>query len=96
MSIKLIYMKTTKALLIVLVLSMGLFSCNTSQTEEKTHSTAVPKMAMTTEIPEGISTPNTLNSSTIGELNFFDGVPVPETEDKVYDYIDLHNAVMPM
>lgn len=46
--------------------------------EETNHSTAVPKMAMTTEIPEGILTPNTLNSSTIGELNFFDGVPVPE------------------
>jgi hypothetical protein len=71
-------------------------SC-TAPTKEKTESAsetvAPPKMKMTTEIPEGISTPNTLNSSTIGELNFFDGVPLPETADKVYDYIDLHNAV---
>ena len=86
-------MRSTNALLIVLVLSILQISCNNSQTEEKINSTVIPKMAMTTEIPEGVSTPNTLNSSTIGELNFFDGVPLPETEDKVYDYIDLHNAV---
>ena len=53
----------------------------------------IPKMKMTSEIPEGISTPNKMNSSTLGELNFFDGVPVPETRDKIYDYVDLHNAV---
>ena len=71
-------------------------SC-TSPKKEKVESiseTVVPtKMKMTTKIPEGISTPNTLNTSTIGELNFFDGVPVPETTNKVYDYIDLQNAV---
>ena len=50
-------------------------------------------MKMTTEAPEGISTPNNLNSSALGELNFFDGEPLPETTDKVYDYIDLHNAI---
>ena len=54
---------------------------------------AQEKMKMTTEIPEGISTPNTLHTNALGELNFYDGVPLPETEDKVYDYIDLHNAV---
>lgn len=52
-----------------------------------------PKMKMTTEIPEGIATPNVLNSSTLGELNFFDGIPYPETAEKVYDFIDLNNAV---
>lgn len=75
---------------------LALVSC-TSPTKEKAESVsetvAPPKMKMTTEIPEGISTPNTLNTSTIGELNFFDGVPVPETANKVYDYIDLQNAV---
>ena len=55
--------------------------------------TTAPTMEMTTEIPEGISTPNLMNSANLGELKFFDGVPYPETEDKVYDYIDLHNAV---
>lgn len=77
-----------------LILAMA--SC-TAPTKEKAESASEtmtpPKMKMTTEIPEGISTPNTLNSSAIGELNFFDGVPMPETTDKVYDYIDLHNAI---
>jgi len=67
------------------------------QTQEKAESisseTSIPKMKMTTDTPEGIATPNTLNSSAIGELNFFDGVPVPETAEKIYDYVDLHNAV---
>jgi hypothetical protein len=53
----------------------------------------VAEYKMTTEIPEGIATPNVLNSSNLGDLTFFDGVPYPETAEKVYDYIDLHNAV---
>jgi len=93
MNIKLNHMRNTIALVNGIILSVALVSCNTSPKEEKDSSTAIPQMAMTTETPEGISTPNTLNSSTIGELDFFDGVPVPETVDKVYDYIDLHNAV---
>lgn len=86
-------MRTTPAFFSGILLSMMLISCTNSKTEEKTNITDIPIMEMTTEIPEGISTPNTMNSSTIGELNFFDGVPLQETTDKVYDYIDLHNAV---
>ena len=69
------------------------FSCQQNNGDKAVESVAPPEMKMTTEIPDGISTPNKLNTETIGELNFFDGVPLPETEDKVYDYIDLHNAV---
>ncbi|MGL1886182.1 MAG: DUF1254 domain-containing protein [Reichenbachiella sp.] len=69
----------------------------TNQTTEKVESAAEApapvNMKMTTATPEGISTPNKMNSSALGELNFFDGVPTPATADKVYDYIDLHNAV---
>jgi len=88
-------MKSTQNILAAtLILAMA--AC-TAQTKEKAESvsneTSIPKMKMTTDSPEGIATPNTLNSSVIGELNFFDGVPVPETAEKVYDYIDLHNAV---
>lgn len=61
--------------------------------EQKQSSVDIPKMKMTTETPDGIATPNHMNSSTIGELNFFDGVPLPETVEKVYDYVDLNNAV---
>ncbi|MDB4303787.1 DUF1254 domain-containing protein [Desulfosarcina sp.] len=82
------------------ILSATLILCIASCTSPKkekveaiTETVAPTNMKMTTEIPEGISTPNTLNTSTIGELNFFDGVPVPETADKVNDYIDLQNAI---
>ena len=43
-----------------------------------------PIMKMTTEIPEGISTPDRLETR-IGVLNLVDGVPDKETAQKVYD-----------
>ncbi len=88
-------MKKIKSILVA-ALFLIIVSCTTQTKDESgsdSETVASPKMKMTTETPEGISTPNTLYSSAIGELNFYDGVPLPETEDKVYDYIDLHNAV---
>ena len=76
--------------------SLVLTSCNqdTAKTSTESHSAQeVPKMKMTTDIPEGINTPNALETKTLGQLEFFDGVPTPQTEQEVYDYIDLHNAV---
>ncbi|MGB5509834.1 DUF1254 domain-containing protein [Robiginitalea sp.] len=73
-----------------------LTSCNEKQEEGREVNKAVaaiPEMKMTTEIPEGIATPNTMETNTLGELNFFDGVPTPQTEEEVYNYMDLHNAV---
>ncbi len=68
-------------------------ACNQSSDDnQQVESVPAPKMKMTTDIPLGIETPNKLNTE-IGELNFFDGVPLKETEKKVYDYIDLHNGV---
>ena len=65
----------------------------TSNTGTKTESNdEFPKMKMTTEIPEGIVTPNILQTE-IGELKFFDGVPLKETESKIYDFLDLHRGV---
>jgi len=55
-------------------------------------SSITAQVKMTTDIPEGISTPNKLDTR-IGELNFFDGVPKKETVDKIYDYLDFHYAV---
>ena len=83
-----------KSLAATLIIAMAACTNPTKEKEESvSETTAPPKMKMTTEIPEGISTPNTLNTSTIGELDFFDGVPLPETADIVYDYIDRHNGV---
>ena len=52
---------------------------------------APPKMKMTTQIPEGIETPNTLETS-IGTLTSVDGVPDAATTQKVYDNLDLNRA----
>jgi len=50
------------------------------------------RMKMTTEIPPGIATPDTLQTS-IGRLTSFDGVPDAATTQKVYDYLDRQRAV---
>ena len=50
-----------------------------------------PKMKMTTENPDGIATPDKLETS-IGALTSFDGVPDAETTQKVYDNLDLQRA----
>ncbi len=50
-----------------------------------------PKMKMTTPIPEGIETPNTLETH-LGTLTSFDGVPDKETTQKIYDDLDLRRA----
>jgi len=50
-----------------------------------------PKMKMTTAIPPGIATPDTLKTS-IGTLTSFDAVPDAATTQKVYDNLDLQRA----
>ncbi len=51
-----------------------------------------PKMKMTTEIPEGIATPDRVETR-LGTLHFFDGVPGEETTQKLYDSLDFQRAV---
>ncbi len=46
----------------------------------------------TTPIPSGITTPDKVKTS-IGDLDFFDGVPTEETAKKVYDYLDRARGV---
>jgi hypothetical protein len=50
-----------------------------------------PKMKMTTPIPEGIETPNTMETH-LGTLTSFDAVPDKETTRKIYDALDLRRA----
>lgn len=54
--------------------------------------TQQPKMEMTTPIPKNITTPDKVQTP-IGTLEFFDGVPIGETTEKVYDYVDRARAV---
>mgnify|MGYP001814777830 FL=1 len=51
----------------------------------------IPKMKMATEIPEGITTPDNIQTR-VGELNFFDGVPDIESAQKVYNLLDFTHA----
>lgn len=51
-----------------------------------------PKMKMTTDIPASITAPDKVKTS-IGTLNYFDGVPTEKTVDTVYDYLDRSRAV---
>ncbi len=51
----------------------------------------IATMAMTTEIPEGITTPDNIHTR-VGELNFFDGVPDVESAQKVYNLLDFTHA----
>jgi hypothetical protein len=47
---------------------------------------------MTTAIPPSITTPDKVETS-IGTLNFFDGVPTDETAQKAYDQLDLTRGI---
>jgi len=49
-------------------------------------------MKMTTEIPDGIATPDRLETR-IGTLNLVDGVPDKATAQKVYDNLDFQRGV---
>jgi len=44
------------------------------------------------EVLRSISTPNEVDTS-IGTLKFIDGAPLPETKEKVYDYLDTSRAM---
>lgn len=56
------------------------------------HAEEPPKMKMTTEIPESITTPDSVETR-IGTLGFFDGFPDDATTQKVYDNLDFMNGV---
>ena len=52
----------------------------------------LPTMKMTTIIPHQITTPDKV-STPIGTLEFFDGIPIGNTTQMVYDYVDRARAV---
>ena len=54
--------------------------------------TQQPVYEMTVPIPEDITTPSKVETS-IGTLDFFDGIPTLETKDALYDYVDRARAV---
>jgi hypothetical protein len=52
----------------------------------------LPTMKMTTFTPNEYTTPDKVETP-IGTLEFFDGVPIGDTTEKVYDYVDRARAV---
>jgi hypothetical protein len=45
------------------------------------------------EVPESIQTPDVVETSRLGRLEFFDGMPSDETVRKVYDQLDFSRGV---
>ena len=70
---------------LLIAVSMASLAVSAQQTE-------APKMAQTTDIPEGITTPDVVETS-IGTLHFFDGAPTMETSELLYDYLDRMRGV---
>ena len=63
-----------------------------SPTEQKQEAVKIKTYSQTTEIPEGITTPNEVETS-IGTLKFIDGAPLPETSELVYENLDRMRGV---
>ena len=86
-----IIMKSKFVLLLALI---GLAACQTSTTDKEAVITdsEPPKMKMTTDIPESIITPTSVETR-IGTLNFFDGYPDDATTKLVYDNLDFMRGV---
>jgi hypothetical protein len=83
-------------LLVIGLLFLGIAGCqeNTKSPEIPSGSSAIDPAtyAQTTKIPEGILTPDQVETS-IGMLKFFDGAPLPETAELVYDNLDRMRGV---
>jgi len=79
-------MKTSHLLKTALLVMITTFILPQTWAQQK------PKMKMTTEIPESITTPDTVETR-IGTLKFFDGIPTKKTAELVYDNLDFLRGV---
>ncbi len=78
--------------LLPLVVTLA-FSCSQDESKKIAEKgTEPPKMKMTTDIPESITTPESVETR-LGTLKFFDGFPDDATTQKVYDNLDFMNGV---
>jgi hypothetical protein len=79
-----------RKIIIVSVLALIFVRCQQESADKEKEK--VQTYEMTTEIPTGILTPDKVETS-IGTLEFFDGVPSKETSENVYDYLDKMRGV---
>jgi len=78
---------------LVLLATMVVISCKQEASKKETENKVeIPKMKMTTDIPEAITTPASVETR-IGTLNFFDGYPDDATTKLVYDNLDFMRGV---
>jgi hypothetical protein len=77
---------------LILILGIALFFAACQQEAAVKEKKNVQTYEMTTEIPVGITTPDKVETS-IGTLEYFDGVPSKETAENVYDYLDKMRGV---
>ncbi|MBA7543354.1 hypothetical protein ES705_35685 [subsurface metagenome] len=82
-------MKIFKSL--VILIGVTVIASNCTQ-QKATKQAEVLKYKMTTDIPEGILTPDKVETS-IGTLEYFDGVPTKATTENVYNYLDRMRGV---
>ena len=77
-----------KLIVAAVLVTIALSSC----TQKTNNEAVVQTFKQTTDIPAGILTPDKVETS-IGTLDFFDGVPSKETAEIVYDYLDRMRGV---
>ena len=70
--------KSVIAMVLIALMTTALAVPGGVQASEKKMITQKPKMKMTTPIPENLTTPDKVQTS-IGTLEFFDGVPIVKT-----------------
>jgi hypothetical protein len=76
---------------VIMIISCGSPKRNSTDQRDEQQRDMPAKMKMTTEVPEGVATPDKLETS-IGTLTSFDGVPDKKTTQLVYDNLDLQRA----
>jgi hypothetical protein len=81
--------KSLSVLMLTGWLAVGMAATAWGQTPVETQE---PTYEMTTRIPHSITTPDKVDTP-IGTLEFFDGVPIGNTTEMVYDYVDRARAV---
>ena len=76
-------MKKTKAI-IVLIMCLMFSNIYSQNTESKKYSA---------DVPEYLLTPEFVETKTLGNLAFRDGLPSEETVKKIYDFLDVSRGV---
>lgn len=76
----------------IITLTFAVALVVSSCTQKTSNESVIQTFQQTTDIPEGITTPDKQETS-IGTLEFFDGVPTKATAENVYDYLDRMRGV---